>query len=434
VQTKTSPKPPDDISGEAKSFVEACFTFVPENRPTAFWLFTNHVYVKGQYPLEQPPSTPMPGHSPNGHSPDMQSLSSAQGASWGRLDGAIEGGAAKSTDIMMKPRVTSGMASKIVRGDSPLQSPVLTPDLSSALMPDHNIDGESIKAKSKRLEDNSNASVSSSQSGKSSSHNTIMTGGSSHTSRHLSGTNRQGSDAVKGSVGKSTTFDVASANTLAKAPLLGGTAEDNIGRLATTTGFLFERFEVDDVEADYQAFFKSRAVKYFTTSTMGGIPILIFSLYALTTGVFYDISKIDSFKLAAKIMSWTLLAGLQIMPIEFGESAFHFISSIVTFFQIVSLATCWGHDNVYHLFELAIITTLSGYLFSVRFSFFPLKSAREGLVLANCGPRELKHGWSRRLLFAVTAFRRIHQKRTHSNRQTSRLQLDDSAQGIEYLT
>lgn len=385
VQTKTSPKPPDDISGDAKSFVEACFTFVPENRPTAFWLFTNHVYVKGQYPLEQPPSTPMPGYSPNGHSPQTQSLSSAQGASWGRLDSAIEGGGGKSSDILMKPRVTSGVASKIEGVDSALQSPVLKPDLSAALMPDYNFEGESIQAKSKEMENESAASVSSSRSGKSSSHNTLTTGGSSHASRPLSSVQRQGSDAIKGSVGKSTTFEVAPAQELATAPILGGTAENNIGRLATTTGFLFERFEVDDVEADYQAFFKSRAVKFFTTSTMGGAPIVLFGLYAVITGLFFDLSKAESFMLTAKIMSWTLLAGLQVMPIEFGESAFHFISSIVTFFQIVSLATCWGHDNVYHLFELAVITTVSGYLFSVL--FLSLKEVSHGgLAPEDCGP------------------------------------------------
>lgn len=273
---------------------------------------------------------------------------------------------------MMKPRVPVIMSSKIGGASSQsleTQSPLLKPGLSSALMPDYTIGGAVTREKSKKYEHDSDAS--SVHSGKSSSAPaSSQAGGSSSNARSLY---KQGSDMTRGTVGKATAFEAAPTETLEAAPIVGGTTEDNIGRLATTTGFLFERFEVDDVEADYQAFFKSRAVKFCTSTTSGGVAVAIFALYVVVTGLFFDLSKAECVKLTAKIMSWTLLAGLQIMPLEFGESAYQFVCSIVSFFQLVSLATSWGHDNVYHLFELAVITTLSGYLFSVGAFFLPRK-------------------------------------------------------------
>ena len=94
-KTKVSPKAPDDVTGDAKDFVEQCFQISPKNRPSAFYLFHNHPYVANMYPDAQVNNfTPMAGY---GNRPQMKRSDSSQQLSEDHDELGLELGACART-------------------------------------------------------------------------------------------------------------------------------------------------------------------------------------------------------------------------------------------------------------------------------------------------------------------------------------------------
>lgn len=140
-------------------------------------------------------------------------------------------------------------------------------------------------------------------------------------------------------------------------------AEGNIGRLQTRTGFLFVRFEDEEVENDYIVYFKRRALS-FMQERRALAPCFVFGLY-LTSFLLRDVSKPEAIAVSLKIVSWTLLAAFQCLPLVEGEDTFDIFVWVVFLYKCVSIVTVWDHDLFYHVFEMAVVTGLSGYFSQV---------------------------------------------------------------------
>jgi len=325
-KTKISPTAPDDVTPDAVDFVEQCFQIVPKNRPSAFHLFNNHPYVAKMYPDAQVNNyTPIAGH---GNTPQRSDSSHNLSEDQDQLGLELGACARTHNDKIEREKNKTWAQAKSQGSSSAGSSEALMLRQNSTTLnpggePTHTVEGRTVNL---------------------------------HFNDDLRSTWRAAAD-------QQVKKDKKAEPLKETRPMYGKETEGNIGRLQTRTGFLFARFEDEDVENDYIVYFKRRALSFMQErKTLA--PCFIFGLY-LMSFLFRDVSKPEAIAVSLKIVSWTLLAAFQCLPMIDGEDTFDIFVWVVFLYECVSLITVWDHDLFYHVFEMAVVSGLSGYFSQV---------------------------------------------------------------------
>ena len=341
-KTKVSPKAPEDIAPDAKDFVEQCFTIVPENRPSAFHLFSNHPYVVNMYPdTLSTPYTPMADHA----KPYLDRYDSGKWSDGSDNQGLELGASARSHNDRLKREVSKvswSRANKDMTKDSSMD------DMSNGSSSETRRLGDALIQPKQATVDRPGGEPTS----------TVET---KIVNLHFQDDNHETWKEVNNPDEKKKNGEPL----METKPIVGRAMEGNIGRLQTRTGFLFNRFEDEEVEKDYLVYFKRRALS-FMSERRALVPCLVFGMYLLTFLFRTNVSKAESIAITLKIISWTMLAAFQVLPLIDGEDTFNKFSSIVFLYKCVSLITAWDHNLFYHAFEIAVVSGLSGYFSQVR--------------------------------------------------------------------
>jgi len=336
-KTKVSPKAPDDIAPDAKDFVEQCFTIVPENRPSAFNLFSNHPYVAKMYPDSlSTPYTPMTDFAKS----YLDRHDSAKWSDGSDNQGLELGASARSHNDRLKReinKVSWSRANKEVAKDSSMD------DVSNGSSSENRRLGEALLQRKEATVDRPGGEPTNTLETK-----VVNLHFEDDTHETWKGVRNPEEKKKKGEPLKETV------------PIVGSATEGNIGRLQTRTGFLFNRFEDENVENDYLVYFKRRALA-FMSERKALVPCLVFGVYLATFLLRTDVSKAESVAVTLKIISWTMLASFQVLPLIDGEDTFDTFTWVVFLYKCVSLITAWDHDLFYHAFEIAVVSGLSGY-------------------------------------------------------------------------
>jgi len=150
-------------------------------------------------------------------------------------------------------------------------------------------------------------------------------------------------------------------------PLIGGIRKGKIGVYDTNYGFLYERFEEENVEKLYQAWWRRRAVGLVMTSKWFLVPLVLYLLSVCEALLNPShLSSVDVALLLIRVIFWALLFALRMLKPSNDMGTYSFVKLVACFYQGTGFITAAGQSPGSNTLRLGISTVIGSYLIPLR--------------------------------------------------------------------